>query len=223
MLLDWLFPKECVGCGEWGNYLCEDCVNKLIEIRNHICPMCGKSSLYGMSHTQCRHPWGMEGLVGVMEYKGLMKRIIRKFKYKLVRELVKVVVELIITSSEIGYISRFKWLVTGVPLHKNKWRLRGFNQSDEIAKVLAEAWGFEVETKVVTRVMETQPQMSLVGEERKKNVAKAFDDGEQIGRVYGKRVLLIDDVWTTGATMRECAKVIKRAGAKEVWGLVAAR
>ena len=114
-------------------------------------------------------------------------------------------------------------IMVGVPLHKMRQKWRGFNQADELGKRLAKAWGWRYEKQVVERVKKAKNQMGLTRSERLVNVKGIFGVGRNIGRVKGEKVLLVDDVWTTGATMRECAEVLKRNGASEVWGLVVAR
>ena len=110
-------------------------------------------------------------------------------------------------------------LVTGVPLHKSRQKERGFNQSSLIAEKVADYLSIPFDENVLKRVKNTKIQSGLVRKERMKNIRGAF---ELVEDVKGKKVLLVDDVWTTGSTMRECVKVMKKNGAREVWGLVLA-
>jgi ComF family protein len=149
--------------------------------------------------------------------------MVGKLKYRWVREVYPVLVELVASVGEVTALERGKWRVTEVPLHVRRERWRGFNQAALLAEALAGYYGWEYHGRVLKRIQQRKPQMSLSRKERLTNVRGVFELGvgtEVIGR---KRWLLVDDVWTTGATMRECGKVLKRAGAKEVWGLVLAR
>lgn len=162
---------------------------------------------------------GMDGLIRVLEYRGLVKRMVGKVKYRLVVDMVDEVVETVVSLGELEPLAREKWLVVAVPLHKNRLRWRGFNQADELARRLAKYGGWEYGEGVLVRRVDTKPQVGLSAVQRRKNVVGAF--GVRSKRVCGN-ILLVDDVWTTGATMRECAKVLKRAGVAKVWGLVVA-
>ena len=119
------------------------------------------------------------------------------------------------------------FLLVPVPLHKKKLKQRGFNQAEEIAKKLSEALKISLVADLLIKVKETLPQVGLPMEERKENLKgvfaiKNFTPTPNFG-VGASKILLVDDVYTTGSTMEECAEVLKKAGAKEVWGVVAAR
>jgi ComF family protein len=115
-----------------------------------------------------------------------------------------------------------KLLVMPVPLHPRKLRQRGFNQSLLLARHVASRLEADLDYLSLRRTRFTQPQTSLTSDERKKNVRRAFGVVEPTG-LKGRAVLLIDDVATTGSTLNECARVLKKAGVKEVYGLVLAR
>lgn len=109
-----------------------------------------------------------------------------------------------------------------VPLHRIRKRQRGFNQTQIIAKELAKLKEIEIVEGVLVKVKHTVPQTFLEAEEREKNVAGAFKVRKR-KRIEGKRVLVVDDVYTTGATIRECSRVLKEAGAEEVRALTLAQ
>jgi len=184
--------------------------------------MCGRPSMYGVVHARCRRSWGMDGVVGVLEYKGLAKNVIGKIKYRGVRDMYATLVEALVSLGEFSVLANDEWWVVAVPLHKRRLRWRGFNQAELLAERLAGYFGWEYGKGWLVRTKYTKPQVNLVRKERLVNVKGAFDLSGEAGRLKGKNVLLVDDVWTTGATMRECGKVLKRAGAKKVWGLVVA-
>ena len=111
-------------------------------------------------------------------------------------------------------------LIIPVPLHIKRLRERGFNQSLLLANAIGKRQGIPVDPYILKRTRWTEPQVNLTGLERKVNVKGAF---EVCGDVRGKRILIVDDVYTTGATVSECSKALKRSGAKEVCVLTLSR
>jgi len=225
-VMEVLFPKTCVGCGKWGGYLCGECVDRLEVKKKFGCPMCGKGSMLGMTHGRCRRKLGMDGLVSVLKYRGLGKRMIGKLKYKLVRDLFDEVLEIVVSLGDFEALERRNWVVVAVPLHPRRERWRGFNQAEELAKKLANYFDWEWKRELLKRKKYTKLQVELKGDERRENVRGVFRISNKLqgasNKIKGKDILLVDDVWTTGATMRECAKILKRKGVKKVWGLVVA-
>jgi len=168
----------------------------------------------------------MDGVVRVVAYRGIVRRIIAKIKYRLVADMVGTVVETVVSLSDLAPIDQKKWLVVPVPLSAARKRWRGFNQAEEIGRRVAAEFGWDY-GEVLVRVVDTKPQVSMKDREKRlANVKGAFEISNKLQvtsyKLGQKNILLIDDVWTTGATMRECAKVLKRAGVGEVWGLAAA-
>ncbi len=220
--LDFLFPKTCLGCGRWGSYLCEECMNKLSPLREPICPECRRVNYGGETHSRCFKRASLAGLTCVYPYVSLAKKLVTNLKYKFVSDLVVVMGELMI--SNIDWDGKNEpWMVTAVPLHPSREKWRGFNQARELGKQLAKGWGYEYEEGLVRRVRKTKPQMSLRGKERGENLKKAFAGGLKLNRFKGKNIILVDDVWTTGTTMNECARALKGGGVKRVWGITFAR
>ena len=220
-LWELLFPKRCVECGAVGRYLCANCLNRVKVQDTQKCPSCCKPSVYGLTHSRCVKSFGMNGLVSVFEYGGVVKRMVGKIKYKYVKEMYVDLVELLVSMGEFEPLEKGSWVVVGVPLHKRRLRKRGFNQADLLAEKMADYFGWKYLSEILIRKTYTKPQVELSGEERLLNVrGKFLVNQKQL--IKGKDVLLVDDVWTTGATMRECGKVLKRVGVKQVWGLVVA-
>ena len=182
----------------------------------------------------------LDGLYFAVSYKNnLIRTLIHQFKYEpYIKELSGTLALLIITHFNLiqKEFSPEKHILIPVPLAKNKLKKRGFNQSEEIGKELSknllpalptgQAGGRQGKIPLVSDCLikekETPPQMELPKEERIKNIKGAFRV-KNAEKIKGEKILLIDDVYTTGATMEECAKILKRAGALEVWGVVVAR
>ena len=199
-ILDIILPRSCLGCGEEGKYICEKCELFLSEA----------PSLFGQG--------GLEELVSVWEYDGLIKDIILKIKYygmfDAISELIKKAFEL-----REPYIPE-DTTITFVPLFKKKERDRGFNQAELIAKKLGEMTGKKV-LPLLEKIKDTRSQTKLDKVERLTNIKGSFRRKE--GTTCGSNVLLVDDVWTSGATIRECAKVLKKSGVKRIYGFTLAR
>jgi ComF family protein len=115
-------------------------------------------------------------------------------------------------------------LVIPIPLHRNKFRARGFNQAEEIAASLKKITGYDMKPFVLQRRRDTSSQTGMSAHQRRENVRAAFVVRPQCKReVAGRNIILVDDVMTTGATAAECSRVLLRAGAKQVFVLTAAR
>ena len=218
-IIDLIYPKMCSGCRREGRHICEDCQRKIGEI-GQICPMCCKPSLDGWTHPRCQEARGMERLIVGLPYRGVVQQCLKKIKYKSAWEIINFLFE--VWKKKIGFQmldSRCQeCIVTSVPMWSQKERERGFNQ----AKILAELMGESMD--LLERVRETRPQYGLKKEARRENVEGAFMVRyECTNEQMKQRIILVDDVWTTGATMRECARVLKENGVKEVWGVALAR
>jgi len=114
------------------------------------------------------------------------------------------------------------FLLVPVPLEKRKIRWRGFNQAEEIGKELSNFLKIPLLDDVLIKIKETLSQVELSGKEREENIKGVFVIKNK-EKIEGEKILLVDDVYTTGATMKECARILKEAGAKEIIGIVVAR
>ena len=219
-LVDFVYPKLCVSCSRSGRYICSECLNKLHLKKFQICPMCTKRSIGGVTHYRCRKSYGLDGLTSIFIYHGVVRKLLGKLKYGLVRDLENDLLELIASFGDFGLIGGKKWTVVEVPLHHSRLMKRGFNQAELMAKMIANYFGWTHERKVLLRDDNTERQTNLKREERLVNVLGAFRAKPRSKElISGNDVLLIDDVWTTGATLRECSKVLKRVGARKVWAM----
>jgi len=218
-ILDLLFPKRCVACGKFGAYICKHCFAKIEFIEKPVCPICQRQAVGGKVHPGCAGRYRLDGLVVVCRYSGPVKAAIQKVKYRWVRDIGKVLVDLLIKN-----LWRFDLpadlILVPVPLHAKRERWRGFNQAESLAKILSKKFGVDYSDSMY-RYIDTKTQVGLKKDERKANVKGAFrlKDGSQ---VRGRNIVLVDDVYTSGATMAECAKVLKKAAAKTVWGMAVA-
>jgi len=231
LIFDLFFPKRCVGCGKFDTYFCQDCVRN-IKQEDLVCPKCEKPAVGGATHPICRRPYGLDGLWSLGIYQDSLRSAIKKLKYKWVKELAEVLVDITLVywaKYQPFVLDQIKkdggqgWVVVPVPLFWWRENSRGYNQSAEIDKLLASKLGLEY-GEYLKRTRHTKSQARLKSDERHKNIRGAFElDSRFRGNDRLGNVLLIDDVWTTGSTLRECCYILKRSGAKKVWALTLAR
>lgn len=226
-LLDILFPKLCLGCSKEGTYLCEDCLSLIGVLEHQFCPHCQNITADGKTCKNCRRFTKLNGLYFAASYQNnLAKQLIHQLKYEpyFAKELVKPLANLIITHfSLLDKKPDFSdFMLIPSPVYKKRLKWRGFNQAEEIAKELSVFLNTPLLNNVLVKTKETLPQIELSGAEREENIKNAFSCLEP-EKIRGKKILLVDDVYTSGATMEECARLLKTAGAKEVWGAAVAR
>lgn len=210
LILNLFFPKFCFNCTREGDFLCQDCLFTLSISDVHKI-FRGKN---------------LEDLYFAIDYENfLVKKLIKNFKYPpLIKDLAKDLASIIITHFLLidGRPNFSDFLILPVPLSKRKLRWRGFNQSEEIAKEISKFFKIPLISDCLIKIKETKDQVNLSEKERKENLKGVFSIQNK-EKILGKRILLIDDVFTTGTTMEECAKVLKKAGTKEVIGIAIAR
>jgi competence protein ComFC len=231
--LDLFFPKFCLGCQKEGSYLCGDC-RTLLEISEFNYCLCNKNPLRlppeqkSSKCPRCQEK-RLAGLYFALPYKEniLTKKLIYQFKYQpylkdLAATLASLVVEhLILSEKNADDIWNNSGLIP-VPLDKKKLKARGYNQSEELAKELSKVLKIPVISENLIKIKNTKPQMELSKEERERNLLGVFQI-KNPAELAGKKIFLVDDVYTTGSTMEECAKVLRKAGVKQVWGMTIAR
>lgn len=210
-LLDLFFPKLCLGCHKEGELLCQDCYST-IEV----------FSFHSFQKIEF-----LDDLYFACPYNQfLLKKIICQFKYfPFLKELSSPLATLIIHHffllEKSSDFLQGKILIP-IPQSKKRNSWRGFNPSEEIAKNLANFWKLPLFCEVLVKIKETKPQVKLNEKEREENIKDAFLLKEK-EKIKNKEIFLIDDVFTTGSTMKEAARVLKEGGAKKVIGIAVAR
>ncbi|MBI2439204.1 MAG: ComF family protein [Candidatus Moranbacteria bacterium] len=229
--LDTLFPLSCFGCGTPDTYLCSLCAEKLPLHTKQRCPHCHKTTTpHGeLCFACCDIAPALDGLFAPALYRSpFVSLLIHTYKYRFISLL----------AEPLGFWLAQQMIKTDlplpdyvipVPLHKRRLRFRGFNQSELLANALAQHVAPHLHLPVLSdallRINYTKPQIKTDSrEERLKNLKNAFiiNDSRR-NELLGKYIWLIDDVATTGATLTECATILKRAGATKVFGIVIAR
>lgn len=228
LLLDILFPKVCINCKREGKYICDKC-SIFISEAMPVCPNCYNSSFSGEIHQNCIKKYGLDGLTSMWDYEGLVKRLIHNVKYggltHIIDECVENSFKLIARDinrfySFLSFLSSDNIYITYVPMYLKKEKRRGFNQAKLIARELAK----KVKVRplsLLEKIVDIEDQARPEKGKRMENVKTSFAIN---GNVEGiESVLLVDDVFITGATIRECCKVLKQSGVKKVWAFTLAR
>lgn len=218
---DLIFPRRCPVCGDIvqpaGALICPACVLKLSPVKSPSCRKCGKE-VFGDHMEYCsdcaRHRRTFDSGAALLNYNEAARHSMAAIKYKNKREYLDFYSE--------AMAHRFADVVRGwrpdalvpVPIHASRRRRRGYNQAEELAKRLGKRWQLPVESDILVRTRKTLPQRALNPEERLQNLQKAFAVNEK--RIVPGRLLLVDDIYTTGSTVEACSRVLKQAGAEEI-------
>lgn len=213
IIIETVFPKHCLTCNKEGVYLCEDCFS-LID----FLPKIDFKTRY------------LDGLISAVSYNNIVtKELITKFKYEpFIKDIAPTLAYLIfhhikISENEIINFEKEKCLIIPIPSHLKKEKLRNFNPPTEIAKSLSLLLKIPLETNILLKTRQTTPQINLSKKERENNVKNVFMVRDKNNSLINKTVFLVDDVFTTGSTLQEAARVLKNAGAKKVIGMTVAK
>lgn len=238
---DLLFPPVCIECGEVlegaGGFVCDSCSSGIEGIAPPHCSICGNTILkIDKEDPICENCFTnkpeFDVALSAFAYGGAVMKAIKKFKYDGMAYLAGPLTALALEKSGYFWVNDgvgkldpadFDLLVP-VPLYKKRLYERGFNQALLISREMVKRWGdgnISINYKDLVRTRWTVPQTTLSVEERRINVKGAFES--RGGAFYKKRVLLVDDVFTTGATVSECAGVLKKAGVKRIGVFTLAR
>ncbi len=230
MLADIFFPLRCFGCEREGALACTDCLTTVPENEYQECPVCRRPyQKNGATCRDCRKSTALDGLFIARPYRHrLVQKLIFALKYRFIKSAADPLAALL-AESVAHHPLALPDLVIPVPLHPRRQRFRGFNQAEMLAeKLMARLLPgspVPVRSDLLRRTRFTKPQMKTDSKpERLANLSHAFAAPLEVtGPLVGKSVWLIDDVATTGTTLDECARTLKSAGAKTVWGIVVGR
>jgi len=219
-----LFPIKCVKCGQPGDFLCDKCRHGLTLKQEDECPVCRQPNKNGVVCVSCTGRSELNFLWVLCEYDEIVKNIIWNIKYNFIEELVKAFDDKIIQY----FAGKEKYenaLFVPVPLHQRRHLERGFNQSHIICQRLISMTGGKIDADLLLRLKYTQAQAKLKANQRADNLKDAFGANTDALAFYpkGQLIILVDDVYTTGETMQQCARELKKEGFVNVGGLVLAR
>ncbi len=218
--VDLLFPPQCAGCGRQGVRWCQDCQHKVLPVPQPFCPLCGLPVSAPGRCLKCQaQPPAFDALRSWAVFAAPLRQALHSLKYRrnlglgesLARQMAP-------------FVSGLEWkadVFLPVPLSASRLRERGYNQVGLVARPLALLLGWRYLPQALTRIRETRSQVGLTPTERRANVRDAFRARTSL--VQGRRVVLVDDVATTGATLDAAAQALRRAGAIEVRAVTLAR
>lgn len=201
-IVDLLFPRACGLCGQKINqrYTCRKCLN-ILEYYQEKVVLYPKNGNY------------YDKLICGFEYKSYMKNKMLQYKFENKRYLAKTFGDLL--AYRLKQYNLSADLIIPVPIHKKRALARGYNQSAYIAKFVAELVNIQMRKDVLLKIKNNQKQSLLDVHTRGENVKNVYSVANELF-IRGKKILLIDDIFTTGSTVNECARVLKIAGAEEV-------
>ncbi|MBT8043252.1 MAG: ComF family protein [Pontiella sp.] len=228
---DMLYPRSCIGCGtsapETFRYICWDCWSGAMRVEPPFCDLCGDPVAGSVDHDFICYACSAEkpafdGARSAARYDGVVGEALRQLKYEKALWLATDMAELLHTCMLAEYPEKTFDLVVPVPLFRVRRRERGYNQSAVLARELGKRMPCRTVPNLLRRIRPTATQTNLTAPQRLSNVQGAFRSGPR-RRLAGQRILLVDDVMTTGATVNVCAKALKKGGALSVHVLTVAR
>jgi ComF family protein len=230
-LLDVFLPPICHICREFiphadEIHICPDCRRRLPLVISPLCPVCGIPFIGTGDDHHCSRcltqPPRFDIARAPFLYEGAMRDLIHSFKYDR-RSHLRRPLSLLLLEELHSFLSEEKpHIIVPVPLHRSRLRQRGFNQAVLLGSLLSRRLSLPLLPDALVRTRRTTPQIELSAAERRTNVTGAFSV-KRAAAVAGKRVLLLDDVMTTGSTMNECAGELKKSGVHRVIAVTIAR
>lgn len=224
--LDLVFAPRCARCRDplpAAGFLCAACSKESSATALPLCPGCGRSTVDGPTVfcRSCRGVYHRDGLLAAAAFEGLQRDLVYALKYradfragKHLGRLMAAMIAEVLPDDEA--------LLVPVPLHRRRLRARGFNQASFLARCIARERGLPMAPAALVREVDTLPLTGLDRRERKRAVRGAIRVSARF-RARGRRLLVVDDVFTTGATVEECCRVLKSEGAARTIAVAAAR
>lgn len=223
-ILDFLFPRKCLGCKRAGGYVCSRCVKK-VRLHKQICIECERPAVDGVTHLSCRRPLGLDRAVSIWRYEGVIRTLVLRMKYGFASDVARE-----LAAHAVSFLKQEQnlfpeeALLIPVPLAKRRGNWRGFNQAEVVGSYVSSSMGWKYSDGVLLRKVSRRPQTELKEKERIANVRGVFTLNSKSLNAEGcNSVVLFDDVLTTGATLKEAGKILKRGGANKVLGLTIAK
>jgi ComF family protein len=223
-LLDLLFPKSCLECGKYGIYICPECLSK-VPLAKNVCLGCFRPSVDGKTHFKCRKKLLADCLFSLWKYQGVVRKAILKLKYKFAYDIADELARKFISGLGGEVLLPSSAVLIPVPLHRLRENWRGFNQAENIGEIISQKMGWKFQPNVLQRYKFTKTQVGLKRKQRLANVRGVFRvvPKEAFNLDRKENIVIFDDVFTTGSTIKEAGKVFKRLGFEDVWTLTLAR
>ena len=219
-LLDWVFPPICAACGKEGEIFCAECLGAIIPIKQPTCRYCSLSLAKPGICTRCLegdHPY--TEVVSYAVYSGSLRSAIHAMKYQNNFWLGE-----LLSRHMIALLKDKNWpidVVMPIPLSEERLEERGYNQAALLSKPIAKYFGWKHDQRSLVRIKGNHSQVALTREQRFENVRSAFLS--EIPTQSNLRVLLVDDVFTTGATITEASKTLRATGFTDIYAITLAK
>jgi ComF family protein len=226
-IMDMLYPPRCAGCQRTGHVLCSACLAQILPLPAPVCPRCGLPTVQAGLCRECLYAQQplkhITALRAASEYREPLRACIRALKYDGSTRLAEPL-GLLLAGAYRSYGLSADALLP-VPLHRGRFAQRGYNHAALLAQACARSLALPCCEEMLVRQRATLSQVGLSPGDRQHNVQGAFACSSSFARgaLYGKTLVIIDDVCTSGATLEACAAPLFAAGAREVWGLALAR
>lgn len=225
MILEILLNKRCLRCFKYGKYICLDCFFKYIGRNEYLrCHVCNKESRIGFVHKECLEYTYLDGVISLSSYTPLLRDLIFRVKYQYIyqifNDLGDILSEYLKSYSIFKGVNSSNIVVTSVPLSKRKYKVRGFNQSEVLAKRVSK----NLDIKYINLLIRTKETKALFSQDkysRHESIHNAFEILQK--KIDWGCIVIVDDIYTSGATLNECAKVLKQRYKVSVYGVVLAK
>ncbi len=219
-----IFPRRCPVCGDIvrprGRLICPECAKRLSYVSGATCLKCGKELTcqegeycLGCSRRQRTFDQG----IALLNYTEVSSASMAQIKYENKREYLDFYSQEILLRFGERIARMNADVLMPIPVHPSRKRARGYNQAEELARRISRQTGIPISVDVLIRIRKTLPQKELTAQERLKNLEQAFAVRQEALEPWMRSVLLVDDIYTTGSTMEACARVLKRAGVRQVY------
>lgn len=230
-LLDWIYPPKCMACqtilmpvhNSFEKYLCANCKSLFVPIADPFCLRCGHPKKNSSVSTQsscisCRgKEFYFENHRAAFAYEEVVREMVLNIKFRSKRQV----------AQGLGWLFADvckNWNIKGdyivpIPLHPSKKRMRGFNQATLLAQPIGSVCGIPVANNMMLRIKKTPPQSGLSALAREQNLSNAFRCNNKKYNVAGKTIILIDDIFTSGATINACAKCLLESNAAKIYAV----
>jgi len=246
---NYLFPVRCLGCQKEGLLFCEECFKKISYsssynlfdrnfkvlraeragsyLEENFCAFCTRISKFGSTCSHCKKSYYLNGALIALYYDNLIRKLIKSAKYKpyfysLLEKLTLILVKKIKNSPLYkNYFLKENFILLPIPLTLRKKAERGFNQAEIIASTLSLQLNLPLDLKILKKIKNTKSQSLLSLKERRENIKNSFKVDPS--KVKGRSFILVDDLITSGSTINEAAKILKKAGAYKIWAFALAR
>lgn len=197
-IVDLIFPKSCLGCGRHGKYICSDCIRK-VKTPRPVCPFCMRPSINGKVHSFCHEPLGLDGLISLWQYEGVARKAIINLKYKFALEIAKEISDYAVPEIEKRQTFPPKNVVlVPIPLYWYKRNFRGFNQVEEIGRLISIKLNWEFIPNLLIKSTSTTSQTELKRQDRIKNLKGVFTPNfVDFPKKYSRKIIAVSSevVW----------------------------